>query len=164
MQDKKSFPISFFLIDAGINWITENNDTALVIIDPNFPDVVLPSSVMDQARKQEEGALMFLDISPNIVDNYQFNKEGMSFDTILDGQRTHVILPVYSIKMLKGKSDDVTIDVPSISAEEYLRYKHFYCPSFVESQPIREIMGGKQYNSYQQSKNTRSRSHLTLVK
>lgn len=163
MQDKKSFPISYFLIDAGIKWIVENQDTALVVIDAKFPDIVLPSSILKEEEKQESSALMYLDLSPDLISNYSFDKETMSFDSVLNGERTHVILPVYSIKMLKGKNNSVGIDIPSISAEEYLENRDFYRPSLHNvDERLKASAGGHIPNI---SKNTNSKiPNLRLVK
>lgn len=157
------FPISYFLIDAGIKWIVENKDTALVVIDAKFPDVILPSSVLKEASRQKDNALMFLDLSPDIISNYLFDKETMSFDTILNNEKTHVILPIYSIKMLKGKNDSVGIDIPSISADEYISNHEFYRPTlYNNNEKVKITAGGLVLDT--NKRNTNKTPHLKLVK
>jgi len=163
MQDKRPFPINYSLIEAGMNWITENNGTAQIVIDMFYPDSIIPSQILADAGDNQ---CMFLDLDPETITNYKFDKESMSFELEIDGEKEYFFFPIYSIRYVQQKGYDMHVGLPIIEKDEYLRNKDLYSPSltkgnFFVKEKMRAIAGFN--NNTVRANAGKKASHLSLV-
>lgn len=166
MQDIKSFPISYFLIEAALKWIEENKTVAQIIMNPEFPDVIIPKSVIAEGEG-ESNQLMFFEISPDTVLNFKFDRESVSFEMYFNNKKEYFFFPIYSIHAVKCSETNLGVKLPPFDIQEYERNKEFYCPSLVsETFNIKEKMYAISGNNGQSRtlNPNNNRSHLRLVK
>jgi stringent starvation protein B len=162
MQDKRSFPINYFLIDAGINWINENNGIAQIVVDITYPDSIIPTHILSDAGGNE---CMFIELTPETISNFKFDKESMSFELDVYGEKEYFFFPIYSIKFVQQKDYEMHVSLPVLDKQEYIKNRDFYSPSlskdnFYAKEKMRAIAG---FNNSSRTPSTKKASHLTLV-
>lgn len=162
MQDKRSFPINYFLIQAGINWINENNGIAQIVVDITYPDSIIPTHLLSEAG---DNKCMFLELSPESINNFKFDKESMSFELDVYGEKEYFFFPIYSIRFVQQKDYEMHVALPVVDRQEYINNKDFYSPSlakesFYTREKMRAIAG---FNNSARPATNKKVSHLSLV-
>ncbi len=102
----------WYLVDALIRWLLDNNCVPHVVIQCNMEGVSVPQHFVENHR-------IVLNVSPNAVRNYVLDETGIQMDTRFNGVSHHISAPQGAIIGVHAKGGKVGMtfepeeDVPS---------------------------------------------------
>lgn len=79
-----------YLIRAIYDWIVDNNLTPHVVVNAEFPEVVIPVKYIVDGR-------MILNVSAQATRKLLINNEAVQFDARFDGMIMHIYAPIKSV-------------------------------------------------------------------
>ena len=96
----------FFLVDALIRWLLDNNCIPHIVLQCDLPNVQVPSEYIRENR-------LVLNVAPSAVRNYSLTQTSVSFDTSFGGISHHIAAPVGAIVGVCAKGSSVGMRSPS---------------------------------------------------
>lgn len=102
----------WYLVDALIRWLLDNECTPHVVLQTDFPRVKVPSEHIKDNR-------IVLNVSPQAVHNFSLGPKGLEFDARFGGVPQHVFAPVGAIVGVHAKESKIgfEFEVESSSSE-----------------------------------------------
>jgi stringent starvation protein B len=79
-----------YLIRAIYQWLVDNQLTPYLMIDADFPDVLVPEHFI------EDGQIV-LNVAPQAIGNLHLGNEALEFDASFSGVITHLYIPTKSV-------------------------------------------------------------------
>lgn len=79
-----------YLIRAIYQWLVDNRLTPYLMIDADFPDVLVPEHFIEDGK-------IVLNIAPQAIGNLQLGNEALEFDASFSGVITHIYIPTKSV-------------------------------------------------------------------
>ena len=90
MTDKLT-PTRPYLIRAMHEWMTENSQTPLLIVDAGYPDVSVPESFVEDGR-------IVLNVSGSAAQNLRLDNEFVSFEARFAGAPHSIRVPIAAVQ------------------------------------------------------------------
>lgn len=79
-----------YLIRAIYQWLVDNHLTPYLMVDADFPDVLVPEHFIEDGK-------IVLNVAPQAVGNLQLGNEALEFDASFSGVITHIYIPTKSV-------------------------------------------------------------------
>lgn len=80
----------FYLVDALIRWLLDNDCVPHIVLQCNLPNVVVPEEFVRDNR-------LVLNVAPSAVENYSLTQSTIAFDTCFNGVSHRISAPVGAI-------------------------------------------------------------------
>lgn len=102
----------WYLVDALIRWLLDNECTPHVVLQTDLPGVVVPSEHIKNNR-------VVLNVSPRAVQNFSLGPKGLEFDARFGGVPKHVRAPASAIVGVHAKESEIGFEFePEESSSE----------------------------------------------
>lgn len=96
MQDMT--PNQPYLLRAFYDWIIDNDLTPYMVIDVNYPNVLVPTKFINDGQ-------IVLNLSPSACVNFNMDLEYIEFQARFSGQPMNVSFPVASVSAVYAKEN-----------------------------------------------------------
>lgn len=87
-----------YLLQALLDWITDNQLTPHIIVDANYPETSIP-------RQFVENGKIVLNISPFAVRDFFLDKEKVSFSARFSGSPMNIYIPIPAILAIYAREN-----------------------------------------------------------
>lgn len=94
-----------YLFRAFREWITDSNCTPYVLVETDWPGVVVPKDYIRNGQ-------IVLSIKPESVVNYKTNEKGVYFSATFSGSEYSIELPWPSIRAIYAKENEQGMAFP----------------------------------------------------
>ena len=102
----------WYLVDALIRWLIDNECTPHVVIQTDLPGVEVPGEYVKNNR-------LVLNVSPQAVQGFSLGPNGIEFDARFGGVPRHIRAPAGAIVGVHAKDSDVGFEFePEQSSSE----------------------------------------------
>lgn len=100
----------WYLVDALIRWLVDNNCVPHVVIQCDLPGVQVPEEFVEDNR-------LVLNVSRQAVSNFSLGPEGLELDARFNGISHHVRAPAGAIVGVHAKGGSVGISLDPETSE-----------------------------------------------
>lgn len=87
-----------YLLQALMDWITDNHLTPHIIVDANYPETLIP-------RQFVENGKIVLNISPFAVRDFLLDKEKLSFSARFGGSPMDIYIPIAAVLAIYAREN-----------------------------------------------------------
>ncbi|VFP78522.1 Stringent starvation protein B [Candidatus Erwinia haradaeae] len=133
-----------YLLRAWYQWLIDNKMTPHLLVNVNFPSVVVPISYISHGK-------IILNISPKSVENLEIKNELISFNTCFNGIVHKISLPPISIQAIysieNGIGTSFTHQKTKIDFNVNQLQENYKTPSVQEESDIPNLTSIKSKNN-----------------
>ena len=117
------------LYRAYYDWFLENDLTPYLVVNATFSEVVVPSEFINDGK-------IILNISPDALFNYHFQKESISFSATFKGVHENLYIPFSAIEAMYARENGEGI---IFEKEDYYESNDFkQQDDIVSDKPVRK--------------------------
>lgn len=98
-------PKRSYLLKAGYEWIVDNDMTPYLLVDADYPQVVIPTEFVQDGQ-------IVLNISMNAVRHLLMDGDAVSFEARFSGKPMQVYVPIAAALAVYGKENGDGIFFP----------------------------------------------------
>jgi stringent starvation protein B len=108
-----NLPLKPFLVRAVYDWALESGGTPQIVVDVSVAGVEIPPGIAQDGQ-------VVLNISPQAVSGFHFDRDGMQFQTRFRGKSEYLIIPMTAIRALFSREtgQGMTFEVESAPPPE----------------------------------------------
>ncbi|CAM3538359.1 ClpXP protease specificity-enhancing factor [Paraphotobacterium marinum] len=117
------------LYRAYYDWFLENDLTPYLVVNATFSEVVVPSEFINDGK-------IILNISPDALFNYHFQKESISFSATFKGVHENLYIPFSAIEAMYARENGEGIIFEKEDYYESNDFKHH--ETNVSDKPVRK--------------------------